>query len=92
MLILFYALTHGHTQIPRTDKVDIAAKFQYKKPKKIVLQLHRGDAFVKIDILWSNILAMSARFDGERFDTLRIDVCICDLSSWPPRRPLLNRR
>uniref|UniRef100_M8D8D5 TRF2/HOY1 PH-like domain-containing protein n=1 Tax=Aegilops tauschii TaxID=37682 RepID=M8D8D5_AEGTA len=61
-------------QIARTDEFDIAAKFQYKKPKKIVLQLHRADALVKIHILWSNILAMSARFDDARFDTLRIQV------------------
>ncbi|KAI4992975.1 hypothetical protein ZWY2020_007288 [Hordeum vulgare] len=68
------ALQFGQNKIARTDVVDIAAKFQYKKPKKIVLQVHRDDAFVKVDILWSNILAMSARFDDPRFDTLRIHV------------------
>ncbi|XBI69917.1 hypothetical protein VPH35_064535 [Triticum aestivum] len=68
------ALQIGDSKIDRTDEADIAAKFQYKKPKKIVLQLHRADALVKIDILWSNILAMSARFDDARFDTLRIQV------------------
>ena len=89
---LAYELTPGHIQIDRTDEFDIAAKFQYKKPKKMVLQLHRADALVKIDILWSNILAMSARFDDARFDKLRIQVYMMHLQ---PESvfvsPLLNR-
>ncbi|KAF7050270.1 hypothetical protein CFC21_058659 [Triticum aestivum] len=78
------ALQIGDSKIDRTDEFDIAAKFQYKKPKKMVLQLHRADALVKIDILWSNILAMSARFDDARFDKLRIQVkCASERYSAP---------
>ncbi|CAM0909893.1 unnamed protein product [Alopecurus aequalis] len=67
-------LQAGPRKIPRTDKVDVVAKFQYNKPQKIVCQLRRGDNLARIEILWSKIKAMYACFDDARFDTLRIEV------------------
>ncbi|KAM0904806.1 hypothetical protein ACQ4PT_017795 [Festuca glaucescens] len=77
----------GPHKIVRTDKVDIVAKFLYKKPKKIVCQIrairHVHDVFIKINILCSNIEAMEACFDDARFDTLRIQASINLLLSLP---------